>query len=151
MVLAIRSVTEHDILLVADMNKRLIEDEGSRNPMSISELAERLRGWLREGWRVDLVLDGDTIVGYAIYIARRDEHDPTLPEIYVRQFFIERTCRGRGLGSEAFRLLERERFPRPCRVELDVLGGNAQGIRFWQRLGFETHVIVLERFLAKSS
>jgi|SRR5579872_5430708 len=147
MTLSIGGATEADVPQLAQMNKRLIEDEGSRNPMSLSKLEQRLLGWLRDGWRADLVLDGEAPIGYTVYQLRRDEHDPTLPEVYVRQFFIERTHRGRGLGTEAFRLLERERFPRPCRVELDVLGGNPRGHTFWQRLGFRTHVIVLERFL----
>lgn len=147
MALAVRAVAEADVPLVAEMNKRLIDDEGSRNPMSVPELAGRLRGWLHDGWRADLFLEDGAVVGYALYLARRYEHDPSLPEIFLRQFFIERDRRGRGLGTEALSLLERERFPRPCRVELSVLEENAAGRRFWQRTGFRPHVLTLERFL----
>ena len=46
MSLVVRPANEADLLLLAQMNKRLIEDEGSRNPMSLDQLADRMRGWL---------------------------------------------------------------------------------------------------------
>ena len=38
MPLLIRPATKSDLPILAQMNRRLIEDEGSRNPMSIAEL-----------------------------------------------------------------------------------------------------------------
>jgi len=33
------------------------EDEGSRNPMSVEQLQQRMRGWLNQAWRIDLLLN----------------------------------------------------------------------------------------------
>jgi len=56
MSLAVRVAGSDDVRLLAQMNKRLIEDEGSRNPMSTPELEQRMRGWLDHGWNVSLCL-----------------------------------------------------------------------------------------------
>lgn len=57
MTLSLRSATEADVEMLAKMNKQLIEDEGHRNPMTISELAARIREWLQR--------DGTPIYSYA--------------------------------------------------------------------------------------
>lgn len=49
------------------MNKRLIEDEGSRNPMSVAQLAERMRGWRLGDWEARLFLADEQVVGYALF------------------------------------------------------------------------------------
>jgi hypothetical protein len=41
-----RSATLDDAPLLAEMNHQLIRDEGHRNPMTVFELAERMREWL---------------------------------------------------------------------------------------------------------
>ncbi len=45
--LTLRRATEDDLDDLAVMNKQLIEDEGSRNPMNREQLADRMKGWLR--------------------------------------------------------------------------------------------------------
>ncbi len=112
--------------------------------MSVPELAERLRGWIKEGWYATLFLDNEAVVGYALYQVRQHAYDQALPEVYVRQFFVERGHRRRGLGTVGFRLLRETQFPAPCRVVLDVLSANEEGLEFWQRLGFRPHATVLE-------
>jgi GNAT superfamily N-acetyltransferase len=147
MSLSICTAADDDVLLLAQMNQRLIEDEGSRNPMSLPELEERMRGWLQGGWHVDLVLAsqaitgqppgaGRLIVGYAVYQLREDEYDRSRPVIYLRQFFIDRPYRNNGLGTLALNALVRSRFPARCTVVVDVLAGNPRGLRFWERVGF---------------
>jgi hypothetical protein len=81
--LVIQAVTDSDLTLVAEMNKRLIEDEGSRNPMSVLELAARLRRSIEEGWHATLFLDDEAAVGYALYQVRQNEYDQGVPEVYV--------------------------------------------------------------------
>ena len=99
MPLLIRSAGEADLPLLAQMNKRLIEDEGSRNPMSIDQLAERMRGWLLSDWEMRLFATNVGVVGYAVYQARRDEYFPDQTIVYLRQFNIEREhARGRAWG-----------------------------------------------------
>jgi len=126
------------------MNQRLIEDEGSRNPMLLVELERRFRGWLDAGWQADLFFEAEQCVGYALYQRRVHEYNANLPEIYLRQFFIDRGHRGRRVGTSAFLLLRQHRFSEPCKVVVEVLASNARGQGFWARLGFCPHVYGLE-------
>lgn len=134
---AVRAATLEDVPLLAEMNARLIEDEGSRNPMGVDQLRERMAGWLRAGWCADLILrDEDGVVGYALYQIRADEYFPDRQFVHLRQFFLDRPHRGRGLGSGALRLLRGTRFPAGAYVRIDVLVCNPRGRRFWEKNGF---------------
>jgi GNAT superfamily N-acetyltransferase len=142
MPLALRSALESDLPALAQMNQALIEDEGSRNPMNEAQLAERMAGWLRAepgGWQVRIFEEQATIAGYAVYALRRDQYDPEQIVVYLRQFYIERDQRRRGLGRRAFALLAQTSFPPGCRVDIDVLATNPQGQQFWAALGFKTY------------
>ena len=44
----IKECTNQDIAQLALMNKHLIEDENSSNPMNLAELENRMRGFLDE-------------------------------------------------------------------------------------------------------
>lgn len=125
------------------MNRCLIEDEGSRNPMSIAELQNRMGEWLRGEWRVELFTEGDTAVGYAVYQFRRDMYEPDEVVVYLRQLYIERDKRSRGLGSRAVKLLAQTRFPAGCRIEVDVLTSNPRGAKFWAQVGFQPYCTTL--------
>jgi GNAT superfamily N-acetyltransferase len=139
MSLLIRPANEADLPLLAQMNKRLIEDEGSRNPMSIDRLADRMRGWLLGDWQVKLFATDAGVVGYAVYQPRRDEYFPDQTIVHLRQFYIERETRGQGLGTAAFRALAAEHFPPDCRVVIDALASNPRGYDFWRHVGFEPY------------
>jgi len=125
------------------MNRCLIEDEGSRNPMSIAELQNRMGEWLRGEWRVELFTEGDTAVGYAVYQFRKDIYKPDEVVVYLRQLYIERDKRSRGLGSRAVKLLAQTRFPAGCRIEVDVLASNPRGAKFWAQVGFQPYCTTL--------
>jgi len=148
MTLLIRAATEEDIQTLARMNKQLIEDEGHRNPMSIPELVQRMRGWLQSGWKADIFVQADdTIIGYALYQHRKDEFLPDQPVIYLRQFLIEREYRDQGLGRLALHELFKARFPSRCTVVVDVLTANERGVRFWQRVGFQPYSMTLKAYV----
>lgn len=134
-----------DSALLANMNRQLIEDEGSRNPMSLQELEQRMLSWLSSPeWRVVLIeVDGEP-AGYCLYTQRVDAYFPQRPEIYVRHFFVSRHCRRQGIGTAAFRSLMKAYFPPDARLVLDVLVTNQGGLRFWQSLGFEPCCMTLE-------
>lgn len=139
-----REATEADVPLLARMNRRLIEDEGSPNPMSLEQLQSRMEGWLRDGWQV-LLFDAEAgCVGYTLFQQRRDDYLPEKPVIYVRHFFIESEHRGSGLGSRIFSLLKEQRFPRPCTVVLEVLATNPRGLHFWESQGFQPYCTTLK-------
>jgi GNAT superfamily N-acetyltransferase len=139
MSLFIHSANEADLPLLAQMNKRLIEDEGSRNPMSLDQLADRMRGWLRGNWELKLFATDAGVVGYAVYQTRCDEYFPDQTTVYLRQFYIERELRGHGLGTAALRALAAEHFPPDSRVVIDVLASNPRGHDFWRHVGFQSY------------
>ena len=143
MPLLIRPATKSDLPILAQMNRRLIEDEGSRNPMSIAELQNRMGEWLGDEWQVDLFSEGDTVVGYAVYQFRKDIYKPDEVMVYLRQLYIERDRRRRGLGSRAFKLVAQTRFPAGCRIEVDVLASNPRGAKFWAQVGFQPYCTTL--------
>jgi GNAT superfamily N-acetyltransferase len=143
MPLHLRRAAESDLPLLAQMNKRLIEDQGSRNPMPIEQLQNRMSGWLHGDWTIEFFEEGE-IVGYVVYQTRRDEFFPERTEVYVRQFFIERDQRGRGLGSAAFKLLRETRFPTGSRITLEVLATNPKGFKFWSRVGFQPYYTMMD-------
>jgi GNAT superfamily N-acetyltransferase len=137
--LQLRAAEEEDLPLLAAMNRRLIEDEGSRNPMSADALRRRMADWLRGDWSIDLFVENDTIVGYAVYQLRPDEYNPAQTVVYLRQLYVEREARGRGIGRRMFEMLAQARLPADCPVVIDVLASNPGGRRFWERLGFRPY------------
>jgi GNAT superfamily N-acetyltransferase len=144
MPISIRAATEGDLPILATMNKRLIEDEGHRNPMSLDQLLHRMQSWLSSNWAVHLFLQADnTIVGYSLHQLRRDDYFANEVNVYLRQFFIERAYRDQGLGSEAFRAISKT-FPENCTVVIEVLAVNPRGQKFWQSLGFDTYCTTMK-------
>lgn len=139
MSLLIQSATESDACILAEMNKRLIEDEHSRNPMTVDELQQRMVGWLKSEWTAMLFVESDAIIGYALYLLRKDDYYPDRQVVYLRQFYIERDFRNRGLGSDTFKLLVATCFPPDCAIAIDVLASNPGGYRFWSRIGFQPY------------
>ena len=124
----IKKCTEQDIPELAAMNKQLIEDEKSDNPMSITELENRMRGFLSGEYEAYFFLNENNIAGYALV-----KNNCTPP--YLRQFFICRKFRRMHLGSEAFKLLL-EAVGTDI-VDIEVLPWNEVGIKFWEKLGFK--------------
>lgn len=144
--MTLRPATTDDLPLLAAMNHRLIKDEGSRNPMTLAQLQERMAGWLAGNWQVSLfVLADSAIVGYAVYETRPDEYRPDEQRyVCLRQFFVEREYRGQGIGRRAFELLTAT-FPPDAPVVLEVLARNPAGRRFWERVGFSDYAVTMKR------
>ncbi len=139
MKLQLRAATVADCDLLAGMNRELIVDEGSRNPMSQIELSGRMRRWLQEGWSAVLILANKVAVGYVLFQQRNDEYDPQQVEVYIRHYFIKGVFRGKGVGQAAFALLQADYFPAGATLALDVLATNPGARRFWERLGFQSY------------
>ena len=112
---------------LAAMNKRLIEDEQSTNPMSVSQLAERMHGFLTGEYSAFYFMEEKTVIGYALV---RHTADP----LYLRQFFIDREYRRKHYGTRAFQLLMNHL--QTDSIDIDVLPWNARGMAFWQSCGF---------------
>ena len=132
----LREATAEDLPLLAELNHQLIRDQGSANPMSVPELEGRMRGWLAAEYRAVLFEIGSRPVAYAVF-------RPAEGGIHLRQFFVVRGLRRRGIGRRAIAAF-RERFvPHGAALTLEVLVHNAVGIAFWRSLGFEDHALSL--------
>lgn len=127
MTVTLREATMADCPLLAQLNRQLIVDEGSDNPMDDQQLGTRMAGFLTSGYRAWLFVRGETVIGYALV---QMQSDPP----YVRQFFVVASHRRQGHGRQAFAALHE------CVgggvIELDVLVWNEAGAAFWQALGF---------------
>ena len=154
MELYLRDASSADAKCLAGMNRRLIEDERHDNPMSLEQLAERMRGWLDRGeYRAALFYVSPSAeatrqappAGYILYQLRRDYYFPERVVVYVRHFYVERGLRRRGIGRLAFERIVRERLPTGATLELEVLEANPAGREFWLSLGFEPRYTVMRR------
>jgi GNAT superfamily N-acetyltransferase len=136
-----RTAVENDLPLLARLNRQLIEDEGHPNPMSVAELESRMRAWLARAYTAVLFTRGDIVIGYALY---RTDH----AGIFLRQFFIDRDERGKGLGRDAIEILCTRVWPRGATVTLEALCANKTAIDFWHAVGFEDYALTLRRQIA---
>ncbi|MFD2328183.1 GNAT family N-acetyltransferase [Cohnella sp. GCM10020058] len=139
MVLSLGSATERDADVIAEMNFQLIQDEGSQNPMNLFQLRERMLGWLRDGWNIDLFFKEEKRIGYAVYKLQVAPFDDIETEVYIRQFFINRDERSQGYGRDAINLLKKDRFGGATTMIIDVLETNPAGRRFWEKVGFKAY------------
>jgi len=76
-------------------------------------------------------------VAYALWREERDW-------VYLRQFFVARDSRRRGIGSRAVGRLSGEIWPRGKRIRVNVLIGNQPALEFWRAVGFVDYLISLE-------
>lgn len=129
-----RKAEAKDIPILAQMNQALIRDEGSENPMDLSQLNERMRGFLAGEYRALILLCWDAVMGYCLY--KPENMRDGRYDIYVRQYYILPEYRRQGLGRRAFRILADNEFQTARHIELDVLESNAAGRSFWESAGF---------------
>lgn len=124
----IKKCTLDDVPQLALLNKQLIEDEKSNNPMSLKELEERMSGFLNSEYEAYFFLVEEVVVGYALV-------KNTCTPLYLRQFLIAREYRQMHYGTEAFHaLLE---YLGVDRMDIEVLPWNERGMRFWESCGFK--------------
>ncbi|GKU78424.1 GNAT family N-acetyltransferase [Paenibacillus sp. L3-i20] len=141
MKLSINIATEADIRLLGRMNKELIDDEGSSNPMNVIKLEQRMRGFLATDYRADILMIENEPIGYALYRFSVSSANPQKQDVYLRQYFIERIFRGRGYGMQGIELLKNLRFASVDTLSIDVLAANTTGHQFWVRAGFQPYSI----------
>ena len=127
-----------DALSLAEMNRQLISDEGHRNPMDVEQLCARMIGWLASEFCAAIFERDGEMIAYALY--RSDEQG----RIHLRQFFVGRSFRRRGLGRDAFRLFRTEVIPSDSRIVLEVLTTNRAARAFWTAVGFHEYAVTLE-------
>ena len=129
-----------DIPRLAAMNKRLIEDEGSPNPMGPAELERRMGEFLRRDYEAFFFTEGGTVIGYALV-----RHTSVPP--YLRQFYIDREYRRRHCGRKAFEMLMD--VLGTDEIDIDVLPWNEAGRLFWKSLGFRETCVSMKYRMKK--
>lgn len=132
-----RRATLEDCARLAELNHQLIRDEEHRNQMTISELEQRMKGWLAAEYAAVLFEEEEEIVAYALY-----REQPA--EIYLRQLFVVRDRRRQGIGRKAFALLRSQIWPANKRLTVDVLVQNTTAIAFWRAVGYQDYCLTLE-------
>jgi GNAT superfamily N-acetyltransferase len=142
--LTCRRASASDVPLLARMNRQLIEDEASRNSMTLSELQERMARWIDGDWDAVVFEQNREPVGYILFQFRSDEYRPSDTTVHVRQFFIEREQRSQGLGRRAFEIVAAKHFPNVSSVLFDVLETNPRARRFWETLGFQPYCTTMK-------
>lgn len=145
MTIELRRATINDINALAEMNGELIRDERSRNPMNVHQLQLRMQTWLDGNWSAVMIHKNKDLIGYLLYQQREDDYYPDQRVIYVKQFFVQRTYRRRGIGREAFEQIVSDYFPSNAKIMLDVLATNPEALHFWEDLGFRQYSTALQR------
>jgi GNAT superfamily N-acetyltransferase len=134
-----RRCTLADTEVLAEMNAELSHDEGAAVGEPSAYLA-RMRTWLEQDrYQAALAESHGEPVAYVVW-----RRDPDYDDVYVRQFFVARPHRGRGLGRRLFEAAVQEFWPSD-RLRLDVYDSNPRGGAFWEQLGFVPYSRLLRR------
>lgn len=123
----IRKCTQEDVSVLAVLNKQLIEDEKSNNPMNVAELEERMRGFWETDYDAYFFVENREVMGYALV-------NKTRKPMYLRQFMIERKYRKQHNGTKAFQMLLN--YLKVKELDVEVLPWNEAGLAFWESCGF---------------
>ena len=135
--LSFRPAGEADLDLLAEWNHQLIRDEGHRNPMNVPQLRLRMQGWLEGEYRaVIFELEGEP-AAYGLY--RQGDG-----EIYLRQLFVRRDLRRKGIGRQAVQIFREQVWSHTCRLTVEVLTANQPAVHFWRAVGFRDYSLLLE-------
>ena len=135
--LVFRFATFDDVGLLAEMNQRLIRDEGHRNKMQLNELEKRMSNFLKAGYNAVIVCRDDEDIAYALYKQETDW-------MYLRQIFVKEQMRGKGVGRKLIEWLKDGPWEGCEIIRTDVLVNNKSGLRFWEAMGFGTYCITME-------
>lgn len=130
----LREAEAGDLPLLARWNRELIEDERADHLLTLAQLEARLRGWLAGEYRALIFEERAEPVAYALFCP--DESGVTL-----RQLFVARARRRRGIGREALRLFRERCVPAGASFSLEVLVHNERALAFWRALGLREHAI----------
>ncbi len=124
----IQKCTLEDTPQLALLNKQLIDDEKSDNPMNIIELEERMISFLTSDYDAYFFVVEENVIGYALV-------KNTCNPLYLRQFLIDRNYRKNHYGTKAFHALME--YLSIDSIDIEVLSWNERGILFWESCGFQ--------------
>jgi GNAT superfamily N-acetyltransferase len=133
----VRLATQDDCGLLAELNHQLIQDEGHRNSMTVSQLEQPMLGWLAAQYRAVIFEAEGEVVAYGLFCEQPHE-------IHLRQLFVVRHKRRRGFGRQAVEMLRSDIWPKNKRLTVDVLVANDDAVRFWRAVGYADYALTLE-------
>ena len=137
--LTFRVAAAADLPQLASWNRKLIEDEGHDNTMSLEELVVRMRNWLTTEYQA-LIFEDPAAPAPVAYALLRDT-----PEwVHLRQFFVARDRRRRGIGARAVALLRDSVIPPDKPVIVEAMAWNHPALSFWHAMGFADRYVGLE-------
>ena len=126
-----------DVEILAELNKRLIEDERHPNPMNVQQLAQRMTEWLKDEYSCYLASEDGSAVAYCLF---RNEGK----YYYMRQLFVERTHRRKGIATKLLDWMFQNVWT-DKKVRLDVLSHNEEAIAFYRAYGFQIGCLRMEK------
>ena len=126
-----------DVEELAELNKRLIEDEAHPNPMNVPQLSQRMRAWLQGEYACYLATEDGCTVAYCLF---RDDG----AFYYLRQLFVERGHRRRGMATKLLDWMYRNIWI-DKKTRLDVLSHNESAIAFYKAYGFRIGCVRMEK------
>ena len=132
-----RFATEKDLDLLTQWNHQLIQDEGQRNRLSLTELRGRMQKWIMEDYRAVLFELNQVPISYALY---RESPD----EIHLIQLFVDRKKRLQGIGHRCVDILRLKLWPTDKRLTVESLVKNGAVSQFWHSAGFIDYSLTLE-------
>jgi predicted metal-dependent HD superfamily phosphohydrolase/GNAT superfamily N-acetyltransferase len=135
--LTFRVAGPSDCALLAELNHQLIRDEGHRNPMTVPQPEERMRGFIQGEYGAVLFEQGGEVVAYALYRKRPEE-------IYLRHLFVVRQRRRQGIGRQTVEILRSQVWPKNKRLTVEVLVKNQAAVAFWHAIGYVDYALTLE-------
>ena len=139
-----RLATDKDLDLLSEWNHQLIRDEGHRNRMTVSELRERMRAWIKGEYNAVIFGTDGKLVAYALY-RENDE------EVYLQQLFVVRDHRRQGIGRKAVEILQGHVWSSTKRLTVEVLTANTDGVNFWRSVGYRDYCLTLEMLPKKEN
>jgi predicted acetyltransferase len=137
--LVFRAATSDDAPQLALWNWQLIDDEGHDNSMSVGQLETRMRSWLATEYQA-LIFEERADSAPVAYALFRDAAE----WIHLRQFFVLRDRRRRGIGARAVVLLRDKVFAPDKPVIVEAMTRNHAALSFWRAVGFADRYVGLE-------
>lgn len=105
--------------------------------MTVLELEQRMKNWLASEYAAILFENDGEVVAYALYCEQPEE-------IYLRQLFVLRNQRRKGIGRQAMEILRSKIWPNIKRLTVGVLVQNEAAFAFWRSVGYKEYSLTLE-------
>jgi ribosomal protein S18 acetylase RimI-like enzyme len=133
----IRKADIAEVEKLAELNRKLIEDEQHPNPMSVQQLVRRMHEWLRGDYTCYVAEEDEATIAYCLF---RDDGE----YYYMRQLFVERGHRRKGVAT-VFLDWMYDHIWIGKKVRLDVLSHNREAIAFYKAYGFRIGCLRMEK------